>query len=64
MLIIIHKYTIIPGCVGKKTALLQAEASAYELGLANVQLCALAVHFILYFLPGSDKLFYCRVFLC
>jgi len=30
------------GCVGKKTALLQAEASACVSGLANVLFCALA----------------------
>ena len=31
--------------VGKKTALLQAEASACVLGLANVLFCVKAVHF-------------------
>jgi hypothetical protein len=31
--------------VGKKTALLQAEASACVFGLANVLFCALAVYF-------------------
>ncbi|MBN2648624.1 MAG: hypothetical protein JXR50_02670, partial [Prolixibacteraceae bacterium] len=32
-----------------KTALLQAEALACELGLANVLFCALAVHFSFFF---------------
>ena len=36
------------GCVGKKTALLQAEASACVSGLANVQFCAWAVHYIIF----------------
>jgi hypothetical protein len=31
-------------CVGKKTTLLQAEASACVLELANVLFCALAIH--------------------
>jgi len=44
MLIIKHKYTIIHGCVGKKTAFLQAEASACVSELANVRFCALAIH--------------------
>jgi hypothetical protein len=45
------------GCVGKKTALLQAEASACVSGLANVQFCALAVHyFVFFFLSLSSKL--------
>ena len=44
-------------CVGKKTALLQAEASACVSGLANVQFCALAVHYIVFlFLSLSSKL--------
>ena len=43
------------GCVGKKTALLQAEASACVSGLANVQFCAWAVYFFL-FLSLSSKL--------
>ena len=33
------------GCVGKKTTLLQAEASACVSGLANVLFCGLAVIF-------------------
>jgi len=44
-------------CVGKKTALLQAEASACVSGLANVLFCAFAVHFIVFlFLSISSKL--------
>jgi hypothetical protein len=44
-------------CVGKKTALLQAEASACVSGLANVLFCALAVHFIVFlFCLFSSKL--------
>jgi hypothetical protein len=51
-------------CVGKKTAqidkliatLLQAEASACVSGLANVQFCALAVYYIVFFLSLSSKL--------
>ena len=44
-------------CVGKKTALLQAEASACVSGLANVLFCALAVHYlVLFFLSFSNKL--------
>ena len=44
-------------CVGKKTALLQAEASACVSGLANVQFCAWAVHyFVFLFLSLSSKL--------
>jgi hypothetical protein len=35
-------------CAGKKTALLQAEASACVSGLANVQFCAWAVHYIVF----------------
>ena len=35
-------------CVGKKTALLQAEASARVSGLANVLFCGLAVSFFFY----------------
>jgi len=34
------------GCVGKKTALLQAEASACVSGLANVLFCVWAVHYL------------------
>jgi hypothetical protein len=48
MLINNHKYTIIHWCVGKKTALLQAEASACVSGLANVQFCALAVYYFVF----------------
>jgi len=52
------------GCVGKKTTLLQAEASARVSGLANpdksgqvMQFCALAVHYIVFlFLSLSSKL--------
>jgi hypothetical protein len=45
------------GCVGKKTALLQAEASACVSGLANVQFCAWAVrYFVFLFLSLSSKL--------
>ncbi len=33
----------------QETALLQAEVSAYVSGLANVQFCAWAVHFIVLF---------------
>jgi len=33
MIIIKHKYTTIHGCVGKKTALLQAEASCKPLSI-------------------------------
>ena len=36
-------------CVGKKTALLQAEASACVSGLANVQFCAWAVNYLVFF---------------
>ena len=36
-------------CVGKKTALLKAEASVCVSGLANVQFCAWAVHYIVFF---------------
>jgi hypothetical protein len=44
-------------CFGKKTALLQAEASVCVLGLANVLFCALAVHFIVFsFLSLCSKL--------
>jgi hypothetical protein len=32
------------GCVGKKTALLQAEVLDCVSGLANVQFCVMAVH--------------------
>ena len=45
------------GCVGKKTTLLQAEASACVSGLANVLFCALAVIFsFFFFLSLSSKL--------
>ena len=45
------------GCVGKKTTLLQAEALACVLGLANVLFCALAVIFsFFFFLSLSSKL--------
>jgi len=42
-------FLIIQGCVGKKTTLLQAEASACASGLANVLFCVWAVHFFLSF---------------
>jgi len=42
------------GCAGKKTTLLQAEASVGVAGLANVLFCGLAVIFI--FLSLSSKL--------
>ena len=45
------------GCVGKKTALLQAEASACVSRLANVQFCGSAVrYFVFLFLSLSSKL--------
>jgi hypothetical protein len=47
--IIVRKILNFQRCVGKKTALLQAEASACVLGLANVQFCALAVHYFVFF---------------
>jgi hypothetical protein len=50
-----RKFIIILRCVGKKTALLQAEASACVSGLANVLFCALAVHYF-FFLSLSSKL--------
>jgi len=43
-----RKFIIILRCVGKKTALLQAEASACVSGLANVQFCAWAVHYFVF----------------
>jgi hypothetical protein len=54
---IVRKILNILRCVGKKTALLKAEASACVSGLANVQFCALAVHyFVFLFLSLSSKL--------
>jgi hypothetical protein len=41
------------GCVGKKTTLLQAEASACVSGLANVLFCALAIFIFLFCLLSS-----------
>ncbi len=46
MLIITHKYTIIHGCVGKKTALLQTLVLCRLVRFANVLFCPLAVHYI------------------
>ena len=43
-------------CVGKKTALLQAVALACMSGLVNVQLCALALHYFVFFQSLSSKL--------
>jgi len=48
-------------CVGKKTALLQAEASACVSGLANVLFCAWAF-FILYPIAAKILLSFCRLF--
>ena len=58
MFIIKHKYIIILGCVGKKTALLQAEASACVSGLANVQFCGSAVHYIVFLLLSFCSKFF------
>jgi hypothetical protein len=52
----IRKSIIILRCVSKKTALLQAEASACVSELANVLFCALAFHFFFFFLSLSSKL--------
>jgi len=53
------------GCVGKKTTLLQAEASARVLGLANVLFCVSAI-FIFFFVFMQQKYLYhsvvCLVF--
>ena len=49
------------GCVGKKTALLQAEASACVSGLANVLFCALAF-FIFQFCLYEANCPLCRFF--
>jgi len=54
MLVTTHKYTIIHGCVGKKTAqfdkltasLLQTLVLCLLVRFANVLFCALAVHYI------------------
>jgi hypothetical protein len=47
-------------CVGKKTTLLQAEESAYVSGLANVLVCASAVHYFDFlFLSLSCQLSVC-----
>lgn len=54
--IIVRKILNFLRCVGKKTALLQAEASACVSGLANVMFCALVVHFIFLFQSLSSKL--------
>ena len=43
-------------CVGKKTALLQAVALACMSGLVNVQFCALALHYFVFFQSLSSKL--------
>jgi hypothetical protein len=57
------KFINIRWCVGKKTALLQAEASACVSGLANVLFCALAVHYIFFiFLSFCSKIPLCRFF--
>jgi len=48
MLVNIHKYTIIRGCVGKKTALLQTSVVRWLVRFANVLFCAVAVHYIVF----------------
>lgn len=48
MLVNIHKYTIIHGCVGKKTALLQTSVVRRLVRFANVLFCALAVQYIVF----------------
>lgn len=56
MVIITHKYTIIHGCVGKRTALLQTLVSCRLERFSNMPFLALAVHFIVFFLSLCSKL--------
>jgi len=53
------------GCVGKKTTLFQAEASACVSGLANVLFCALAFFIFLYLNAAKIPYYFvvCFVFL-
>ena len=50
------------GCVGKKTALLQAEASACVSGLANVLFCVVAIFIFLCLYAAKISLSFCRLF--
>jgi len=50
------------GCVGKKTTLLQAEASARGLGLANVLFCVLAIFIFLCLYAAKIFLLFCRLY--
>jgi len=52
-------FKIFRRCVGKKTALLQAEVSACVLGLANVLFCAWAFIICFSFLVANCQLFFC-----
>jgi len=50
------------GCVGKKTTLLQAEASACESELANVLFCGLAIFIFICLYAAKIPLSFCRLF--
>jgi len=50
------------GCVGKKTTLLQAEASACVSGLANVLFCVSAIFIFLCLYAAKIPLSFCRLF--
>jgi hypothetical protein len=49
------------GCVGKKTTLLQAEASACVLELGNVLFCVSAIFIFLFIYAAKIPLSFCRL---